>query len=164
MFYVFLYLAAIVAANLSVAHFGPSSSVINAFLFIGLDLTARDGLHDRWQHRNLWRKMTMLIGAGSALSWLVNHNAGRIAAASFVSFAMAGAADALLYHRLRERPRLERVNGSNLLSAFVDSLAFPVLAFGWPPMLWICAGQFVAKFCGGLLWSWLLFRGGARQR
>ena len=161
--YVISYLVAIVAANLTVAKVGPWIAPLCGLVFVSFDLVARDGLHDRWRHRNLWRKMAVLIGAGSALSWLVNHDAGRIAAASFVSFALAGIADALLYHRLRNRPRLERINGSNLLSAFVDSLAFPVLAFGWPPMLWICAGQFVAKFGGGLLWSWLLFRGGEDQ-
>jgi hypothetical protein len=50
---IILYLAAIVAANLSVAHFGPSVAVLNAFLFIGLDLTTRDALHERWRGRNL---------------------------------------------------------------------------------------------------------------
>lgn len=32
-----LYLAAIVLANLSVAYFGPAVSIVNSFLFIGLD-------------------------------------------------------------------------------------------------------------------------------
>jgi hypothetical protein len=41
------YLAAIVAANLLVAH-DPSWVYVNGFLFIGLDLTTRDVLHDRW--------------------------------------------------------------------------------------------------------------------
>jgi hypothetical protein len=36
-----LYLAAIVAANLAVAHFGPGSSIPIAFLLVGLDLTTR---------------------------------------------------------------------------------------------------------------------------
>ena len=40
-----LYLVAIIAANLLVAKFGPAISIVNAFLFIGLDLTARDKLH-----------------------------------------------------------------------------------------------------------------------
>ena len=43
-----LYLAAIVLANLSVAHFGPASTPYNAFLFIGLNLATRDRLHDLW--------------------------------------------------------------------------------------------------------------------
>lgn len=156
MLHTFLYLFAIIAANQSVAHFGPDSSVINAFLFIGLDLTARDHLHDAWHNDKLWRKMGLLIGTGSILSYALNRNVGQIALASFVAFTLAGLADALLYHRLRRLSRFKRINGSNLLSAGVDSLAFPALAFGWPIMWDICIKQFVAKVVGGFLWSLVL--------
>jgi hypothetical protein len=60
------YLAAIVAANLSIAHWGPKAAVYNAFLFIGLDLVTRDRLHDLWRGR-LIRNMAALIATGSAL-------------------------------------------------------------------------------------------------
>lgn len=156
MFYVIAYLVAIVAANLIVAQVGPDIAPVCAGVFVSFDLVARDGLHDVWHNDNLWRKMAALIAGGSALSWLVNRNAGQIALASFVAFALAGIADALLYHRLRKRPRLQRINGSNLLSAAVDSLAFPVLAFDWPPLWHICAWQFVAKVLGGAFWSLVL--------
>lgn len=53
MFYIMLYLVAIVLANLSVAQFGPSVTILNAFLFIGLDLTARDKLHEVWRGNRL---------------------------------------------------------------------------------------------------------------
>lgn len=152
-----LYLAAIVAANLLVARFGPAVTVLNAFLFIGLDLTTRDALHEQWQGRQLWPRMAALIAAGSALSWLLNREAGPIALASFVAFACAGAVDAVAYTLLGSRARLVRVNGSNVLSAAVDSLVFPTLAFGgllWPVVL----GQFAAKVAGGFVWSLLLAR------
>ena len=42
MLYVILYLSAIILANLSSNYFGANASIINAFLFIGLDLTSRD--------------------------------------------------------------------------------------------------------------------------
>lgn len=159
MFTVALYLIAIVLANLSVAAFGPSVSVLNAFLFIGLDLTARDALHERWKHRHLFAKMFALIGVGSVLSYVLNRSAGPIALASFVAFASAGVVDALVYHFLRGRftTRLQRVNGSNVASAAVDSVVFPVLAFG-SFLPWIIAGQFVAKVLGGFLWSLVLVR------
>ena len=48
MIWVALYLAAIVAANLLVATYGPAVAVLNAFWLIGLDLSLRDRLHDRW--------------------------------------------------------------------------------------------------------------------
>lgn len=160
--YVTLYLAAIVLANLTVAALGPSMTIVNAFLFIGLDLTARDRLHDAWHGRGLLPKMAALIAAGSLLSWLLNRNAGKIALASFVAFAAAATVDALVYHLLGRYPRWMRVNGSNVLSAAVDSLVFPTLAFGaflWPIVL----GQFLAKVLGGFVWSLVLFRGTARQ-
>jgi len=152
-----LYLVAIVAANLSVAYFGPASTIVNAFLFIGLDITTRDMLHEQWDHKQLWWKMGALIASGSALSWVLNKNAGPIALASLVAFAAAGLADTIVYHFLRRHGKMLKVNGSNLVSAAVDSIVFPTVAFG-AFMPWIAAGQFVAKVAGGFLWSLLLNR------
>lgn len=154
--YVILYLVAIVLANLTIAAFGPSMAIVNAFLFIGLDLTARDRLHDAWRGKNLLLKMTLLIAAGSILSWVLNRDAGQIAVASFVAFAAAATVDTVVYQLLGGYPRWLRINGSNIPSAFVDSLIFPTLAFGaflWPIVL----GQFLAKTLGGFVWS-LVFR------
>lgn len=53
MFYVLVYLIAIVAANLSVAYFGPQATIVNAFLLIGLDLSTRDKLHELWRNDRL---------------------------------------------------------------------------------------------------------------
>lgn len=156
MIYVILYLVAIVLANLTVAAFGPGMVIVNAFLFIGLDLTARDHLHDAWRGNKLLPKMTALIAAGSILSWLLNRDAGQIALASFVAFATAATVDALVYHLLGKYPRWLRINGSNIPSALVDSLVFPTLAFGaFLPL--IVLGQFIAKVLGGFAWS-LVFR------
>lgn len=155
-FLVGLYLTAIVAANLLVATFGPAISIACAFLFIGLDLTSRDQLHEAWRGRRLVWKMAALIAAGSLLSWLLNRSAGPIALASFVAFAAAASVDALSYHLLRQRTYMLKVNGSNVLSAAVDSVIFPALAFGLPLLWSIVVGQFVAKVCGGLVWSVLL--------
>ena len=151
-----LYLAAIVLANLSVAQFGPAVAVINAFIFIGLDLTARDKLHEVWAGRLLWPKMLGLIATGSILSWLLNANAGPIALASFVAFFLSGLVDALVYSLLHSRAYLVKVNGSNVVSAAVDSLVFPALAFGFPLLWGIVAGQFVAKVAGGAIWGFVL--------
>lgn len=158
MFLIILYLLAIVIANLSVAQFGPSVTIVNAFLFIGLDLTTRDRLHEAWQGRYLWLKMLALIGSGSLLSYALNVNAGPIALASFVAFLAAGLADTLTYWLLGNKERLVKVNGSNVVSAAVDSLIFPILAFGFPVLWWVVLGQFAAKVIGGYLWSLVLFR------
>ena len=150
-----LYLVAIVAANLTIVWFGPKVTIINAFLFIGLDLTARDGLHDAWKGKRLWPKMFALIATGSLLSWILNKDAGQIAVASFVAFACAGLVDAIVYHWLGGYPRWLRINGSNVPSAAVDSLVFPTLAFGgFMPL--ITLGQFAAKVAGGFIWSLVL--------
>jgi len=148
-----LYLIAIIIANLTVSYFGPSVAVLNAFLFIGFDLTTRDQLHERWKGRWLWLKMLALIGAGSIFSYALSANVGPVALASFVAFAAAGIADTLVYWLLGEKSKLLRINGSNVVSAAVDSLIFPALAFGLPILWWIVLGQFVAKVAGGFAWS-----------
>jgi hypothetical protein len=151
-----LYLVAIVAANLIVAWQGAWISPYTAAALIGLDLTTRDRLHDAWHHRHLWIKMAALIASGSVLSWVLNREAGRIALASFVAFALSGAVDALVYALARKKERLVRVNVSNFASAALDSIVFPSVAFGWPPDPAIVWGQFTAKVAGGLAWSLIL--------
>lgn len=150
-----MYLVAIVAANLTVTLFGPSVVIVNAFLFIGLDLTARDHLHDAWRGQGLVWKMGALIGSGGLLSYLVNSDAGPIAVASTVAFTAAALADAVVYHLLRRRPFLIRANASNAPGAAVDSVVFPTLAFG-VFLPWIVLGQFAAKVAGGFVWSLIL--------
>jgi hypothetical protein len=153
--YVLVYLAAIVAANLAIAAFGQAATVVVAFLFIGLDLTLRDRLHDAWSGRDLLPKMTALIAAGGVLSYLLNASAGPIALASCVAFGAAAGCDAVVYHTLRRRGFLARSNGSNIVGSAVDSIVFPTLAFG-VFLPWVILGQFAAKVCGGFLWSLLL--------
>jgi len=157
MIYILLYLTAIILANLSSAHFGPSASVVNAFLFIGLDLTSRDKLHEAWQGRGFIWKMGLLIATGSVLSWLINRNAGMIAVASFVAFACAAIVDTVIYQILHKRSYMVKVNGSNVFSALVDSLVFPTIAFGgFMPL--VTLGQFVSKVAGGFIWAIILKR------
>ena len=157
------YLAAIVAANLSIAEWGPKAAVYNAFLFIGLDLTCRDALHDAWRGR-LIRNMAALIAAGSALSYLMGMWLGtgpfvaRIALASMIAFGAAAVTDALLYHFLRDRTWYERVNGSNIGGAAVDSLVFVALwPFGF--QFTYAFTLFVAKVAGGVVWATVLVKG-----
>ena len=157
MFYVLIYIAAIVGANLSVATFGPWISPINAFFLIGLDLTLRDRLHDEWRGPMLWPRMLMLIGVSGALSYFLNPAAGIIAIASVVAFCVANLVDAGTYHMLRGRTFLQRSNGSNATGALVDSLIFPTIAFGGflPEIVML---QFFAKVAGGAIWSWFFNR------
>jgi len=130
--YVCAYLAAVILANLSVTVWGPAVTIINAFLFIGLDLTARDRLHDAWQEQHLFIKMSALIAAGSILSFLLNKNSGQIALASFSAFACAATVDTFVYQKLHTKPRWLRINGSNIPSAAVDSAMAACKCCGFP--------------------------------
>ncbi|PWK05260.1 VUT family protein [Tumebacillus permanentifrigoris] len=150
-----IYLAAIVAANLSVTYFGATSTIVNAFLFIGLDITTRDKLHEKWRGKGLWWKMAALIAIGSALSFILNRDAGPVALASLTAIAASGAVDTAMYHLLRKKDTQTRVNGSNIVSAAVDSILFPTIAFG-ALMPGVVLGQFMSKVVGGYVWSLVL--------
>lgn len=163
MLYILIYLSAIVLANFSVLWFGPVSTPVNAFLLIGLDLTLRDKLHDRWVKDKLWLRMFLLISAGSAITYILNRNAGPIALASVVSFAAAALADAVMYSRLITKKFMIRSNGSNLAGSLLDSFLFPTLAFG-TVLPWVILGQFFAKAAGGFLWSLFLKKYSSRAQ
>lgn len=152
-----IYIAAIVAANLSVATFGVVSTPINAFLLIGLDLSLRDRLHERWQNRNVMLRMLGLFLVAGAISYALNPASGKIAFASVAAFVLSNFLDATVYQSLRARPFLQRSNGSNLVGAIVDSLVFPTLAFG-ALMPEVVAKQLLAKFFGGSVWAYILSR------
>lgn len=149
---ILIYAAAMTLANLSIAHWGPWVSPINAFVLIGLDLALRDWLHMRLK---LWQ-MGALIASTGLLTYLLNPAAGHIAIASAVAFTAAAVVDWSVFIRL-PGSWLRRANGSNVAGAAVDSLLFPTLAFG-VLMPYIVAMQFIAKVAGGAIWAWLLNR------
>lgn len=152
-----IYAIAMTLANLSVAAFGPAISSINAFLFIGLDLTLRDWLHVRLK---IWQ-MGCLILVSGLLTLLLNPATGQIALASAIAFTAAATIDWSVFARLKGSWQL-RANASNVTGALVDSLIFPTIAFG-VLIPHIIAMQFVAKVFGGFLWS-LILRGNHEQR
>ena len=152
---VIIYLVAIVLANLTLLLFGPTASIFNAFILIGLDLSLRDKLHDQWYGKNLWLKMLALICGGSAITVALNWEALPIAIASATAFLASGIGDALLYAKLRNYKFLIRSNGSNVAGSALDSVIFPTMAFG-VFMPEIIIGQFVAKIGGGAVWSFIL--------
>ncbi len=152
-----IYTAAIIASNLSVAMFGPAITPINAFVLIGLDLALRDWLHVRLKG---WQMLALILCAG-LLSYLLNPDARQIALASACAFSLAATADWLAFLRIRGS-WLVRANGSNVAGAAVDSIVFPVLAFGaFLPQIILM--QFLAKMAGGAVWSFMLNRYMRRQ-
>jgi hypothetical protein len=156
-FLIFIYLIAIVAANMIITKYGPSMSIVTAFIFIGLDLTSRDHLHETWKGEKLFLKMGLLIGTGSIISWFINRSSGQIALASFLSFAVSGGIDSIVYHILKNKTRFIKINGSNVFGSAFDSVLFPTIAFGvFMPI--IILGQFFAKVFGGIIWFYILNR------
>lgn len=157
MFTVLIYISAIIAANLAVANFGPWFSPVNAFVLIGLDLSLRDHLHNRWCGVMLWPRMLALIAAAGGLSYLLNPAAGQIAIASVVAFCAAALVDAAVYQFTNRLSFLQRANVSNAAGALADSLIFPTIAFGGL-LPHIVALQFTAKLFGGAIWALVLWR------
>lgn len=146
-----IYVLAICAANFSVHVFGPLVTPVNAFLFIGLDFVIRDKLHERIGIL----RMFCLIAIAGVISFAVNPATDMIAIASVAAFALAASADATVYQALIKKPWMVKSNGSNIASSAVDSVVFPLIAFG-AFLPWVVAGQFIAKVFGGAIWSWLL--------
>lgn len=159
-----LYLLANVIANLTTATLigtWPVIVIVNSFLWIGLDLTSRDALHEAWIGRGLWPRMVALICFGGLLSAAVNVQAAPIAIASCLAFVSSAMADTLVFHWLRVQPWLVRVNGSNVVSAVIDSGVFLscLALFGglpWALVPWLMLGQTLAKIGGGFVWSVVL--------
>ena len=153
MIYSIIYIAALVAANLLVATIGPWFSVINSFVLIGLDLTLRDKLHDKWNGNPL--KIGALIVLAGVISYLLNPASGQIAIASVIAFTLSMVADSFVYQKLKSKSWEKRATGSNLAGAAVDSLVFPTIAFGGL-MIEIVAMQFISKVVGGFVWTKLI--------
>ncbi len=146
-----IYVAAICAANFSVHFFGPAMTPINAFLLIGLDFVIRDKLHEKIG----LLKMFCLIACAGVISFAINPATDLIAIASVAAFALAATADATVYQLLINKPWLVKSNASNAVASAVDSMVFPLIAFG-AFLPWVVLGQFAAKVFGGAIWSWLL--------
>jgi hypothetical protein len=149
-----LYLAAITTANLLVSMYGPAVVVVNAFLFIRLDLVAKDRLQDAWAGRALWPRMLALIVLGGVISYCLGGDP-RISLASCLAFVAAGVADTLAYQTLGGRNWMTRANGSNLAGAAVDSLAFRCWpsagrssgAWSWGSSRRSCSAGWCGRWC-----------------
>jgi uncharacterized membrane protein len=140
---------------MSVFYFGKWATIANAFLFIGLNITARDKLHENWKNDKLLLKMGLLILAGSAISYALNRGVARIAIASFIAFVITGIVDTVVYHLAIKKSRFTKINLSNVFSSLADSVVFPTIAFGvFMPV--IVLGQFLAKVFGGFIWALIL--------
>ncbi len=145
-----IYILSVVAANVTIATFGPAAVLPVGFALIGLTLLSRDVVHE-WSRGRVFIRLGSLIAAGGALSYLVNRDAKTIAAASLLAFASSEAVDALIYQRLISRRYIVKANVSNAVSSVVDSAVFIGVAFG--PLLPLIAAQSAVKAAGGAAWT-----------
>lgn len=152
-----VYLASAVAANLLVALLGIGWMPIVAASLIPLDLTLRDVLHERWagDRGRLVCRLAALVAIGGVITIAANTSAFNVAVASCGAYCAAGAVDSLAYHGMRRHGMAERMIVSNTASSIVDSVTFPLLAFGGGPVDVIALNATI-KVVGGLVWTLVL--------
>jgi len=155
---VFIFVFAVTGANLLVQQIGPNISIVTAFFLVGLGMTTRGFLQECWGPGHLTRNMIALTALGCLGSLLINRDTLQLVIGSGVGMAAALLAGTWTHTRLAHRSLTQRINGANLASAFADSLFFPLIAFGWPPLVLVICGQFIAKVLGGYCWSVVLKR------
>lgn len=146
------YLTAIIIANTLVTTYGPAALPLTATAIIPFDMTARNMLHELWNGAGITIKMGLLILLGSVASFLSGGASAAVCLASCVSFAAAGLVDATTYQILFSRPMLIKMNASNAAAAIIDSVVFPLVAFG-SLGVGIMLVQSIMKFTGGFVWS-----------
>lgn len=147
---IFIWLLAIVLANLSAAHFGIWATPINAFFLIGLEITLRDYLHTKLSHVQL----VLMVFIGGAISFLINADAMNIALGSSIAVTVSCLVDYYIFSKSKGT-WFSKSNKSNVGSAAVDSLLFPTIAFG-TFNTGVVLLQFFLKVFGGFLWSLLI--------
>lgn len=151
-FALLVYALAMTAANIGITIYGPVLIPINAFLLIGLDLSLRD-----WLHLKLGKlEMLALIAFSGLLTYALNPASGSVAIASTAAFALAALVDWKVFVTVNGSWK-RKCNYSNAAGAAVDSIVFPLVAFGTIAPA-IVISQFAAKILGGFLWSLILVK------
>ncbi|WP_127817838.1 VUT family protein [Microbacterium sp. CPCC 204701] len=143
----FVYIGAIVAANILSAHFGlvpvGFGLVVTAGTYAaGFALLSRDFVHTYLGVRGV----LLGIAVGVILSWFLATPA--LAMASAVAFLVAELADMLVFLWIRPRGFVRAALISNCVSAPVDTVLFLWIA-GFPLMFESIVGQMVGK----ILWA-----------
>jgi len=151
-----LYIAAVLVANYTATWFIPLpifGMVSVGTLVFGITFTQRDRVH-RFGRKPVYL-MIVAAAVGMVGESLFLAVEWRIITASFIAIVLSETADTEIYQKLLQRPWMQRVIGSNLISIPLDSLLFNVIAFAGvfePTMLAaIIFGEITAKFGTGAL-------------
>ncbi len=146
------YLLAIVVSNIVVAMWGQAALIFTSLILIPFDFVARDILHERWQGKSLLKNIVLLGLAGSLITIILNTDAVWIALASVTAMCMALTVNTILYKLLYKVPRFKRMAVSNTITACVDSVVFPLIAFGGLSIT-LSIIQIISKSLGSLAWA-----------
>jgi len=114
----------------------PGVLAPSGVLMIGAALVLRDAVHQFLG----WRWAVGLILTGAAVSGLFAP--GPLVVASAVAFLLSELADLAVYAPLRKRSLYAAVAASSVVGSVIDSMAFPLIAFGSIDFL---AGQVIGK-------------------
>jgi len=158
---ILIFLIAIVLANLSILYIGPQMAIWNSFILIGLDISLRDKLHERWHGKKLKRNIFFLVLTGAIITFLFNTQALWICIGSVLAFSLALFGDSYVYEKLFHKSKLEKMNISNMASALIDSGVFVLIALHFLPLkeqIEIISMMAGAKVLGGSVWAWVLTR------
>lgn len=156
-FFITVYLAAFVAANLLVKHFGPYGLWFSSLFLIPFDFVCRCLFHESWKGFKLIRNLFLLTLAASLITILINSSALDIALASVCGFTAAQIFAGIYYQLNIRAPLIIKVNGSDLVGIVADSVIFQHVAFGGFDLK-VMAGQMIIKFIGGLIWYFIIFK------
>jgi uncharacterized PurR-regulated membrane protein YhhQ (DUF165 family) len=158
---IFLFVGAVVAANLLVYTFGPIALPFTAFVLIPFDLVARDVLHEKWaaqSRKEVYTAFLLLICTAGMFTVVIHPGSGWVVAGSVAGFTGATLANTvgydLILHYRPDVSRFWRMTISNVFGAAMDSLLFPLVAFGAVGP-WIAVSQWGSKSIGGVVWALL---------
>lgn len=155
---VFLFLAAFVAANLIVKHYGAPGLLIASFVLIPFDFVCRCLIHEKLSGKRLVLLLSGLTVAAAGITMLINRDATRVALGSIAGFTAAQFFAGAFYQNVkREGSWFLKVNISDLIAIVFDSIAFQLVAFATVNPL-VMVGQMCIKFAGGLLWYFIIFK------
>ena len=150
------YLCALIIANFIVFNFGKYGLLFTAFFLIPFDFVIRCDFHETWTGKNLFIRLLMLVLTASTLTFFLNPETAKISLASSISFLLSSVAASIFYQIFITKSFLFKVNGSDFIAIICDSIVFQLIAFN-SFLISVAIYQILLKFCGGLLWYFILF-------
>lgn len=151
-----LYLLAFVLANFLVIWFGQTGLIITALFIIPFDFVMRCTFHEQWKGKELIIKLGLLVIVSSLITYIINKDSLNIAIGSASAFIAAQVVAGIFYQLNINKSYFVKVNGSDAIGIFIDSLVFQLIAFGTVDT-WITITQLSLKLAGGLFWYWIIF-------